>query len=318
MSNLVIVALPREDDPVYKISSEKVPHLTILFMGPSEHEGQIAAFLQHAVSVSLTRFGLDVDRRGKLGPDDADVLFFQDNWELPRVKQFRDLLLKFDPIKTAYDSVDQYTAPQDWVPHLTLGYPTSPAKKSNDPIYWVQFDRVALWTGDYSGPEFTLEQESYPMDVAMGDISAAGRQFLAHHGVLGMRWGHRKSETAVSTSQGSTLRGKSKAKASGGEGHPAHEDALKVAGHKQIMRKSGMDALSNKQLQDMQTRMQLEVNVKRLHGEQQNAGKRYIQRRFKEKGPQFVETAAKNAGKQALKKHGKKFVAKAAAAGLAG
>lgn len=285
MSNLVIVALPQEDDPIYKVSSEKVPHLTILFLGPSDNEEQIALFLQHATKMCLTRFGLDVDRRGTLGPDNADVVFFQDNWELPRVKQFRDVLLKNNSIKTAYDSVSQFQAPQDWTPHLTLGYPGQPAKSTSERIYWVQFDRIALWTGDYSGPEFILdkyEYDSQPMEVAMSDQSAAGRQFLAHHGILGMKWGHRnKSDKQVTppkpvvVGQKRTL-GKTKLVSAGGKDHPAHPDAISAAEKKQKMKKSGVSSLSNQELEQLAKRMQLESNVNRLNKETAGAGAKFI------------------------------------------
>ena len=107
MSNLVIVAIPAEDDPVWKVSSEKVPHMTILFLGEAAVTEQMAGFLLHAANTSLTRFGLDVDRRGTLGEDQADVLFFQDDWELPRLREFRAQLLKETSIRTAYDSAPQ-------------------------------------------------------------------------------------------------------------------------------------------------------------------------------------------------------------------
>ncbi len=78
MNNLVIVAIPAEDDYVHKISSEKVPHCTLLFLGEAINPNllRIAQFLQHAVTITeLGPFGLDVDYRGVLGEDKADVLF---------------------------------------------------------------------------------------------------------------------------------------------------------------------------------------------------------------------------------------------------
>jgi 2'-5' RNA ligase len=93
--SLVIVAIPRKDDPIWKISSEKVPHMTILFLGDGDNpkRGQIAQFLEHAAKTSMTRFSLDVDRRGEIGEDQADVLFFKDRWDIPRVRDFRAQLL---------------------------------------------------------------------------------------------------------------------------------------------------------------------------------------------------------------------------------
>src|SRR5436190_14755782 len=80
VSNLVIVAIPAEDDYVWKISSEKVPHMTILFLGDDatkvKNFAQIANFVEHATEQTLYRQGLEVDHRGTLGADQADVLFF--------------------------------------------------------------------------------------------------------------------------------------------------------------------------------------------------------------------------------------------------
>lgn len=294
--SLVIVALPKEDDPIYQLSSEKVPHLTILYLGDSENEDIITAFVQHAAKISLFRFGLDVERRGTLGPDNADVYFFlKDSWEFPKVKQFRDLLLKEPSIKTAYDSVPQYQVPQEWTPHITLGYPETPAKKIDHSPYWVQFDRIAIWSGEYTGPEFILDKHSSdpPLEVAMSDTSVQGRQFLSHHGVLGMKWGHR-SETAVSSKPGTNLRGKAKVKTSGGENHLPHPDAVKVAEKHQKLKKSGIATLSNKDLQDLQTRMQLEVNVNRLDKESKGAGQKYVKKVLKEHGKEVVNRTVRD------------------------
>lgn len=285
MSNLVVVAIPREDDPIWQISSEKVPHLTILFLGEAEGQpvDQIARFCEHASKMMLSRFGLDVDRRGELGDDKADVLFFQDNWELPRLREFRSALLKDNNIKKAYDAAQQHGGLQDWVPHLTLGYPDSPAKPTKERIYWVQFDRIAVWSGNYEGPEYVLKND-YAMEVMMSDQASAGRQFLSHHGVKGMKWGVRRSRTARTVSTESVvnagLRGKTKVKAKGGQAHPASTDAVKAAEHKQKLRKSGSAALSNKELRELQERLQLEVNVKRLDGETAGAGKKFVKRRL--------------------------------------
>lgn len=304
MGNAVIVAIPQSDDPIWKISSEKVPHLTFLFLGPSENVPveQIALFLEHAAKLSLTRFGLDVDRRGTLGPDNADVLFFQDNWELPRVREFRDLLLKEPNIRKAYDSVQQYGAIQEWTPHITLGYPTAPAKKSDDQLYWVQFDRVALWTGDYSGPEFQLQRTQYA-EVAMTDRSAAGRQFLAHHGVLGMKWGHHRSSgpSDVKVVPRASF-GKTRLLATGGGHHPPHPDAVKAAEHHQKLKKSGVAALSNKDLQDLQTRLQLESNVNRLSSETKSAGQKFASKLLADQGKQAASKYATDYINEQLKK----------------
>jgi 2'-5' RNA ligase len=278
MANLVVVAIPREDDPIWEISSEKVPHLTILFLGSADNpqRNEIAQFLMHASDLMLTRFGLDVDRRGELGDDKADVLFFKDNWELPRIREFRNQLLKNNNIKKAYDSVEQFPG---WTPHLTLGYPESPAKPTKERIYWVQFDRIALWDQDSDGLEIILKDD-YMTEVAMTGTSAKGRDFLSHYGVKGMKWGVRKGSTTVETTAvvNAGLRGKTKVKAKGGTGQEASADAVKAAGKKQILKKSGTAALSNQDLRELAERMRLEVEVKRLDQETASAGKKFVKK----------------------------------------
>lgn len=199
-SNVVIVAIPDENDLVWKISSEKIPHLTLLFLGEEEkisNLDQIMLFVEHAANTTLRRFYLPVDRRGELGDDKADVLFFKKGrYDYKAVHDFRSALLQDTNIKTAYDSASQFEGP--WKPHLTLGYPTAPAKPiPNDhisSIYDVRFDKIAVWTGNFEGMEFVLKDysddfdllENVPMGVAMSD--------LQHFGTKGMKWGVRKQE----------------------------------------------------------------------------------------------------------------------------
>ena len=78
MPAIVIVALPKADEPVNEISSEKKAHMTLLYLDApmgvdTEH---IVQFVEHACNVALSQFGLSVEKRGTLGPDNADVLFF--------------------------------------------------------------------------------------------------------------------------------------------------------------------------------------------------------------------------------------------------
>jgi 2'-5' RNA ligase len=174
MSGLAIVALPAMDDRTWKVSSEKAPHLTLLFLGDQNNDRvvEIAQYLEHAVKTSLHRFSMTVDRRGTLGPDDADVLFLDKSYD-KTVEQFRANLLGNRDILEAYNSTEQYS---EWTPHLTLGYPETPANILGDePIHWVDFDRIALWTGDFEGPEFRLKREEF----AMSNFSSV-QDFLAH------------------------------------------------------------------------------------------------------------------------------------------
>lgn len=187
MSEWCIVAIPEEDSNVWRYSSEKIPHMTLLYFGEQddpEIARQIATQLQHTVNTSLSPFTTEVHSRGVLGGKSADVLFF-DQAEIPKeLMEFRSLLLKDETIRKAYDSVEQYPS---WTPHLTMGYPDKPAKKPKEAFgperyYSVHFNRIALWINDFDGPTFKLNYKSSPhaypdMEVAMSDET---RAFLAH------------------------------------------------------------------------------------------------------------------------------------------
>lgn len=285
MSNLIIVAIPQADDYVHQISSEKVAHCTLLFLGDVEGKPvlRIAEFLQHAVSIlEFGPFGLSVDHRGTLGEDKADVLFFKKDWGYKWIAEFRSQLLKNNSIRDAYDSTEQFP---EWLPHLTLGYPETPAKEDKRDYpgtRWVEFDRIALWFGDFEGPEFRLEYNYDLAEVSMSAEADRGEKFISHYGVKGMRWGSRKAApAAVAPSVSSVVpRGKAtktKIKAKGGENHPAAQDAINAAVSRQKLKRSGAHALSNKELQELATRMNLEQQVSRLAGQHpRSAGKKFV------------------------------------------
>ena len=213
-SNLVIVAIPSDGDDVWKVSSEKKPHLTLLFLGDALSNPNVAKIVDTVKGYSsyLDPFNLLVDHRGFLGEEDADVLFFTDDipWKLV---DFREQLKYNQEISMAYNAIPQHAK---WKPHLTLGYPDSPANSDNwDPMgqQYVQFDKVAVWYGDYEGPEFMLTESPKPSDMdspmALAYADQIGAE-LAHHGVKGMKWGVRKV-----TTKASDLRFAGKANASG-------------------------------------------------------------------------------------------------------
>lgn len=87
---------------------------------------------------------------------------------------------------------------------------------------------------------------------------------LAHYGVLGMRWGKRKSDgtSAVEVST-QAVPGK-KVTAKGGQNQPAAPDAVRVATYKQKAKASTTDALQTKELQELVNRMNLEQQYSRL------------------------------------------------------
>lgn len=250
--SVVLVAIPAKDDYVWKLSSEKVPHLTLLYL--DSHIDNIAhaeEYIQHVVNTTLCKFYLGVKQRGVLGDKSADVLFF-DNYYRKMLTELRTYLLDNNDIRTAYDSVEQY---ESWTPHLTLGYPETPAKpdtREYPGISSVCFDRLALWTSDYEGTEFPLKTDEYEEFARMSDIGGA---FLEHFGVKGMKWGviHDK------------IRGNAAVK------YASSSDDHKRAQSVRVKSKlTGVNTLSNKELRDVIHRMDLEVKFKDLKTVQHN------------------------------------------------
>ena len=251
-SQLVIVALPSEHDEVRKVSSETEPHLTLLYLGTPDYDvnqiKHVIDYVEHASSL-LRTFMLDVDKRGVLGDKQADVLFFNKKWT-KEIATFREHLLQDPLIYSAYASSKQFDG---WTPHLTLGYPETPAKKrvkDDYPITYVRFDRIAVWIGDSEGPVFPLPNYSDDMEVAMSEIKSPssvvkeiGAEALKHYGVKGMKWGIRRS---------------------GADKPPASQDVETVDSHKQIIKAGSTRALSNKELREVVDRMNLEQQYSSL------------------------------------------------------
>lgn len=255
MTGWAIVALPEKDDPVNKVSSEEMAHMTLLFLGEPPagvSEERIALFLQHATETLGRRFGASVDRRGTLGPDEADVLFFETRF-MEDIVKFREHLLQQEDIQLAYQSTEQYPS---WTPHLTLGYPDAPAHDVvENPIRWVSFDRIALWTGEFDGPEFVLKE-----DDRMALDHSGVDSFLAHYGIKGMKWGVRRKRGAD---------GRVKKE-------PAHEDATQAKATKARISTSGTDAVSNADLRKLNERLQLERSYAQLTTQQKQPGRDYV------------------------------------------
>jgi 2'-5' RNA ligase len=320
MNSLVIVALPSEDDYVNKISSEKAAHMTLLFLGEDvtkvKNVNQILDFVKHAADRSLTRFGMEVDRRGVLGPDLADVLFFsKSKWSgFGAVNEFRSYLLKDDNIKTAYDSATQFP---EFAPHLTLGYPATPANPDNRDypgISYVNFDRIAVWFADSEGIEFPLKAYEWDMDMAMSTDKVVDN-ILMHYGRKGMKWGIRSASGNLSSLRsrkatgpqavavkGNRFGGK-KLKTSGGKGFPAHADAVRARKIGQIGKKSGVKTLSDKELETYSKRLNLEANVKRLNYNEKNAGAKFVATLLGQTGKTAAGNVANDVASHQVKKH---------------
>lgn len=141
----------------------------------------------------------------------------------------------------------------------------------------------------------------------MSTTSDAGRALveeeLLHFGVKGMRWGVRKERsvsTDVHTDTGIVKR-QTKVRAAGGVSHPATDDAIKAAVQQQKLKKSGAAALSNQELRDLSTRLQLEAQVNNLTSKK---GRRFAQRQLENAGQQTVQRGLAEATRRGTKKVG--------------
>jgi hypothetical protein len=167
------------------------------------------------------------------------------------------------------------------------------------------------------------------------DASDVVADILEHHGVKGMRWGVRKANRVgdivvsrglgISTTgnrQRSAERSAAKStpkkakdtravvvrdkgkrlKTSGGKGHPAHPDAVRVRTLGQVGKKSGLKALSNEELQAYNQRLNLEQQAKRLSYNDKSPPKKFVLTLLGQTGKQQASEAANTVASAQVKK----------------
>lgn len=137
--------------------------------------------------------------------------------------------------------------------------------------------------------KFDMKPTPIMMSLAHFDIS----DFIEHYGIKGMHWGVRRvnpsgsSEVSVKTR---TKPSPTKISTKGGEHLPAHPDAVAARVVEQKLKKSGQNALSNKELQQLATRLNLEQQVNRLESSNTSAGKKFVGKLIGGIGKQAVNT----------------------------
>lgn len=140
-----VFLIPEAGDPVVEASSEPA-HLTTVWLGDigDLSEDEIAAIEDEVKAYSDTLGGpvvAPVTERGELGDQGADVVFLEPTEALVAL---RDGLLEASPtISEVMGRVEQFP---EWTPHVTLGYPETPAAGEYDGDK-ISFDKVGLWVG---------------------------------------------------------------------------------------------------------------------------------------------------------------------------
>lgn len=168
VTSTVIVALPSIDDPISMASSEASgAHCTLLFLGDSANLDEAALNTAVGEFVAKGEVGVIVDNvsgTAVLGKDQADVILL----DAANLSALRTGLLGQDTLAEAYGSVEQFPT---WIPHVTLGYPETPAVTEYSGEA-VTFNRLAVWHGE-SRTEFLLG-ETMPADTltASGEAPA--------------------------------------------------------------------------------------------------------------------------------------------------
>lgn len=245
MSEIFVAALPIYSSEVNEVSSESPPHMTLLLLNDSNLDSlHILEYIQHVVNTSLNKFWLRIAKRGVLGEDNADVVFF-DKQSAKYISDVREYMLKDPVVRTAYDSIEQFP---EWTPHLTLGYPETPANNDKDlDETWVEFDRIYIAIDGNEATTIDLKDNSW--ELVQDELVNSGANFLSHVGVKGMKWGVRKAE-------GSTTKTKK----------PDHRSTEAKEAHTTVVkgRKTGVKSLSNRELQQAILRFNLEQQYNRI------------------------------------------------------
>ena len=150
-------------------------------------------------------------------------------------------------------------------------------------------------TDDYD--EFTKRMTSFDLaldedvSLAQSDTKEGGENdmtqndtddFLAHYGVKGMKWGKRRAARAEKKAQEKYER--------------SSEDARQAEEARTKMKKASIDSLSNKELQSLVQRMNLEQQFSTLQDKTKtkSAGRKFAEDITRELAKETIKSAVKN------------------------
>lgn len=112
---------------------------------------------------------------------------------------------------------------------------------------------------------------------------------LAHYGVAGMKWGKRKGGSSSSSSSSKS------------SSEPESTDYSNAKKHSERAKTSGTKALSNKELQDVVTRMNLEQQYSKLSSNpKKSSGQEFVKKLLVDNGKQIAGQYAQKAIKSGL------------------
>jgi hypothetical protein len=165
-TGVVIVALPAADDPVVAASSEDIAHMTLVWLGDAAQLPNTGITVDD-LKANLTSWASTIDGpltegvsgSATLGADGASVVLV----DAHSIAQIRNGMVDELPedvgvppkgmgaIAQVHSQTEQFPT---WLPHVTLGYPETPALAEYAGTE-ITFDRLALWVGD--------DRTEYPM-----------------------------------------------------------------------------------------------------------------------------------------------------------